>query len=451
MSSSAAAAAAQAPRRQRNILLLIADDLGLHTGAYGDSTARTPNLDKLAIEGVRFTNAFCTTASCSASRSVMLSGLHNHANGQYGHAHTVHNLHYLPKIRPTPDLLKDAGYRTGVIGKLHVNPPDRFRWDLRKESNERGVAQMAQDAKQFIQASAGKPWYLHVGYGDPHRLGDGFGNRDYPGVKRFAFDPAKVPVPAFLPDNPGTRAELAEYYEAANRLDQGIGFMIDVLRQTGELENTLIVFLSDNGMAFPNAKTNLYDAGSRLPLIVRSPDQSRRGLVNNAMVSWTDLMPTFLNWAGAKGPEYPLHGRSWLPVLEQENPQGWDSVYYSHTFHEITMYYPTRGVRTREYKYLRNLFPELEFPHASDLWDSKTWQSVRRNERALLGKRPVSAYLRRKGEELYDLRKDPDEVDNLAASPDHTAVLAQMRAQVDAFRKETADPWTILNNYKSNT
>jgi N-sulfoglucosamine sulfohydrolase len=258
-------------------------------------------------------------------------------------------------------------------------------------------------------------------------------------------------VPAFLPDNPGTRAELAEYYEAANRLDQGIGFMIDVLRQTGELENTLIVFLSDNGMAFPNAKTNLYDAGSRLPLIVRSPDQSRRGLVNNAMVSWTDLMPTFLNWAGAKGPEYPLHGRSWLPVLEQENPQGWDSVYYSHTFHEITMYYPTRGVRTREYKYLRNLFPELEFPHASDLWDSKTWQSVRRNERALLGKRPVSAYLRRKGEELYDLRKDPDEVDNLAASPDHTAVLAQMRAQVDAFRKETADPWTILNNYKSNT
>ena len=242
---------------------------------------------------------------------------------------------------------------------------------------------MAERARSFIKGSADKPWYLHVGYADPHRDAKGFANRDYTGVKRIPFDVAKVPVPEFLPDNKPTRGEIAEYYEAANRMDQGIGMMLDVLRETGQLDNTLILFLSDNGMPFPNAKTNLYDGGMRLPLIVRSPGQSKRGLVNNAMVSWTDLMPTILDWAGAKLPEYPVHGRSFIPVLEQENPQGWDRVFVSHTFHEITMYYPIRGVRTRQYKYLNNLFPELEFPHASDLFASHTWQSVRKAVRPL--------------------------------------------------------------------
>ncbi|MBI3282155.1 MAG: sulfatase [Acidobacteria bacterium] len=343
----AAAPAVLAQRRPHNILLLIADDLGLHTGAYGDRTAVMPNLDRLAREGVRFTSAFCTTASCSASRSVILTGLHNHANGHYGHAHSVHNLHLLPHVRPLPDLLKDAGYRTGVIGKMHVNPVERFRWDLNAQENDRDVLSMAERARRFIAASAGRPWYLHVGYGDPHRAASGFANRDYTGVKRTRFNPAKVPVPSFLPDNEPTRREIAEYYEASNRLDQGIGMMLELLRETGQLANTLILFLSDNGMAFPNAKTNVYDAGLHLPLVMRSPAQSRRGLVNNAMVSWVDLLPTALDWAGAKPPDYPVHGRSFLPVLEQENPSGWDQVYFSHTFHEITMYYPMRGTRTR--------------------------------------------------------------------------------------------------------
>ncbi|MEJ7605412.1 MAG: sulfatase [Bryobacteraceae bacterium] len=277
---------AQPTAAHKNVLVLIADDLGLHTGAYGDKNARTPNLDKLALEGIRFTNAFCTTASCSASRSVILSGLHNHANGQYGHAHAFHHFGYLPHIQPLPSLLKDAGYRTGVIGKLHVNPIERFRWDLASEGGNRNVQSMAGLARKFLKESAGKPWYLHVGFGDPHRAEKGFANKDYPGVRRTLFDPAKLDLPDFLPDNAATRAEVAEYYEASNRLDQGVGMMMDLLRETGQLENTLVLFLSDNGMPFPNAKTSLYDGGSRLPLIVRAPGQSKRGLVNNAMVSW---------------------------------------------------------------------------------------------------------------------------------------------------------------------
>ncbi len=436
-------------RKPRNIVLLIADDLGLHTGAYGDKTAITPNLDRMAREGVRFNNGFCTTASCSASRSVILSGLQNHTNGHYGHAHAEHNFQYLPAIRPVPRLLKDAGYRNGLIGKFHVNPASSFGWDLLQEGGQRDVYAMSQKAKRFIEAGEGKPFYLHMGYGDPHRAGKGFANQDYQNVKRTWFDPAKVAVPSFLPDNAATRGEVAEYYEASNRLDQGVGMMFDVLKQTGQLDNTLVMFISDNGMPFPNAKTNCYDAGMHLPMIVRSPEQTKRGLVNEAMVSWVDIAPTFLEWAGAKGPPYPLQGRSLLPILEQQNPPGWDEVYFSHTFHEVTMYYPTRGIRTRRYKYMRNLFPELEFPHASDLWGSATWQSLlKAGESAKVGGRAVGQYLHRNGEELYEITKDPDELQNLAGSAQHAGVLAELRKKVHTWRAQTKDPWMILSQYK---
>jgi N-sulfoglucosamine sulfohydrolase len=444
-----AAAPALAQKIPKNVMLMIADDLGLHTGAYGDAMAKTPNLDRLASEGIRFTNAFCTTASCSASRSVIHSGLHNHTNGHYGHAHDFHNFSYLPFVKPCSSLLKDAGYRTAVIGKMHVNPIERFRWDLDSQSGNRDVQSMADRARKFLQASDGKPWFLQIGYGDPHRAGDGFANRDYKGVTRNRFDADKTPVPSFLPDNAPTRGEVAEYYEASNRCDQGVGKMLDLLRETGQLENTLVIFMSDNGMPFPNAKTNLYEAGARLPLIVRAPGQTRRGVVNEGFVSWTDITPTILEWTGAKGPEYPLHGTSFLPVLEKQNPAGRDHVFVSHTFHEVTMYYPIRGMRTKQFKYLKNLFSELAFPFASDLFESKTWQSIRQaGETAMVGRRRASKYLHRDPEELYDVQADPDELVNLAGDPKHRGTLEKMRADVQRFREQTKDGWLVNDNYK---
>lgn len=440
---------ALAQPHRKNVLLLIADDLGLHTGAYGDSAAQTPNLDRLAQEGVLFSNAFCTTASCSASRSVILSGLQNHPNGQYGHAHAEHHMAYLPKVRPFPSLLKDAGYRTGYIAKLHVEPEARFRWDMAKPHNGRSVHEMAGFARQFIQSAGSQNWYLHVGFTDPHRAAKGFANQQYPGVKWNPFDPAKVKVPGYLPDSRPVREEVAEYYQAANRLDQGIGFFLDVLKEAGQLDNTLVIFMSDNGMPFANAKTNCYDAGMHLPLIVRSPDQTRRGLRNNAMVNWTSIAPTILDWAGAKLPEYPLHGRSFLPVLEQENPAGWDEVHFSHTFHEITMYYPMRVVRTRRHKLIWNLAHGLPYPFASDLWGAPTWQDVyAKGPDALYGKRAVKAYLHRPRFELYDLESDPHEVKNLADDPAHAALLKELQEKLKAFQKRTKDPWILKWDYE---
>lgn len=440
----APAVLAQGRNARPNILVMIADDLGLHTGAYGDGQARMPNLDRLASEGVRFTHAFCTTASCSASRSVILTGLQNHANGQYGHAHDFHKMSLLPHVRPLPALLKAAGYRTGLAGKFHVAPAAQFGWDYLAEGRGRNVQSLAERARTFLSAAEGQPWFLYLGYDDPHRAARGFANEQaHPGVTPQRFDPAAVRVPSFLPDNAATRGEVAQYYQAANRFDQGVGMVLDLLRTRGELERTIVVVMSDNGMAFPNAKTNLYDAGARLPFIVRAPGV-RGGRVNEAMIHYPDLTPTVLEWAGAKAPEYALHGRSFAGVLGEERPAGWDQVHFSHTFHEITMYYPMRGTRTRQFKYLRNLYPELTFPHASDLWESPTWQSVvAAGDRGKVGQRPAAQYLHRPAEELYDVAADPDEVNNLARVPAHGGTLERLRRETQAFRKRTGDPWMI--------
>lgn len=434
-----AASSAQAQPRARNLMLIVADDLGLSLGCYGDRNARTPNLDKLASEGVRFTHAFATTASCSPSRSVMLTGLYNHQNGQYGLAQADHNFHLKANVKPLAKIAKEAGYQTGVIGKFHVNPPQQFDWDTRDEGDTFNVESIHKRVERFTaQAAANnKPFYLHIGFGDPHRGPDARFHVD----RKTSFDPNEIKVPPFLADTPPAREDLAEYYEAVRRLDRGVGLIVESLRASGQLENTLLVFISDNGMPFPNAKTNLYDSGVRLPMIARGAGLPA-GAVTNAMASWIDLVPTFLEAAGLPA-RRELPGRSWLAAAKTESPAGWDRVFLSHTFHGVNMFYPIRGVRTRRHKYLRNLNPELEFLHATDLAGSPAWQG--RNRAFPMGKRQVKDYLHRPAEELYDFQTDPDEVVNLAADQQHKATIEALRAQVDQWLKETKDPWYNLH------
>src|SRR5262249_42201870 len=195
------------------------------------------------------------------------------------------------------------------------------------------------------------------------------------------------------------------------------------------------------GIPFPGAKTTLYDSGIHLPLIIRDPGQKKTGLVNRALVSWTDILPTILDWAGLKPPAQ-LPGRSLLPILADENPKGWDEVYASHIFHEVTMYYPQRMCRTRQYKYIRNLAHQLTYPMASDLYHSLTWQGIlKRGGKGMLGKRSVAQFLHRPAEELYDVEKDPTETRNLAGDAAHAETLAALRKKVRDWQEKTKDPW----------
>ncbi|HEV3387331.1 MAG TPA: sulfatase [Gemmata sp.] len=432
----------------KSVILLIADDLGLEVGCYGDKVAHTPNIDALAKSGTRFSHGFASVSSCSPSRASILTGMPTHMCGQYGLAHGDHNAYTFRKVKGLPLLLAPAGYRSGVIAKLHVQPREVYPFDAEIPGSGRNPVQVAEQARKFIADSGDKPFFLLVGFTDPHRAAKGFANdgKYPPEVPAIKFDPKTLPLPYFLPDQPDARADLADYYQSVARLDDGVGRVLKVLEETRKLDDTLVIFLSDNGIPFPGAKTTLYDSGLHLPLIVRKPGQ-KAGIVCSGMASWTDIAPTILDWCGVKPPP-ELPGKSVLPILEQEKPVGWDEVYGSHQFHEITMYYPMRSIRTREYLYIVNYAHQLEFPHAQDLWDSDTWQGILRRGDKFMGERSVDAFLHRPKEELYDLTTDPKELKNIATDPSKAKALNELRAKLKAWQKRTNDPWLIKDRHE---
>ncbi len=473
------------PRRYQadtrpNIVLIVADDHGREAlSCYGNLnrsggvaeliTIKPPRIDELAADGVRFSNAFCTTASCSPSRSVLLTGLHNHANGMYGLEHQEHHFSSFDTVQSLPVLLENAGYRTARIGKLHVAPERVYHFQQVLKAGGvndpasigRSPVEMARQCYSFLNdksAESARPFFLYFATDDPHRSNtvapdgspvfDGsapnlFGNRPggYPQVGDHFYQPREVRVPSYLPDTKASRAELAQYYESISRLDAGVGRLIDYLKDTGHYDNTLIIYLSDNGAPFPGAKTTLYEPGMRLPCIVKLPKPQKPGLVQDAMISWVDITPTLLDFAGAWPNHTHKQGRSFKSIVEQEGVKDWDEVYASHSLHEITMYYPMRVLRERRYKLIVNLAHQLPYPMALDLENSFTWQDILRTKRTHFGKRTMAAYLHRPRLELYDLQTDPDEVKNLAANPRYRDVLARMQTKLRQFQQQTRDPW----------
>ncbi len=432
--------AAAAPRR--NVLLLISDDQGLDLGCYG-VPIRTPRIDRLAGEGTRFTRGYAAVSSCSPSRAVINTGLFTHQNGMYGLQHDVHHQSLLDGIETLPALLRRAGYATALVGKKHVGPDAAFPYEAElvpERSGIRDVRELAIAAASFIRASDDRPFFVTIGYSDPHRAAVDYGNdRAWPGVAPVRYDPATVPLPSHLPGLPAVRADLAQYYESLSRLDTGVGMILDALAASGRADETLVLFLSDNGRPFPGAKTNLYDPGLHLPLIVRAP--GRAPAVNEAMVSWVDIAPTVLDWTGAPPPAYKLSGRSLLPLLGKRDDPARNAVFASHDFHEINQYYPMRGVRTRAHHYRLNLAHPLDYPNAGDVAGSPSWKAISADPAVRLGRRTQAAYLKRPMEELYDLARDPDERVNVAADPAYAGVLRDLRARLQSMREETHDPW----------
>ncbi|KAJ6441593.1 arylsulfatase [Purpureocillium lavendulum] len=515
--------------KKKNILLLVADDLGREQlGCYGCSAIQTPHLDALAASGTRFDMAFASTASCSGSRTTLYTGLHTHENGSYGLVLERNGFQTWANVETAPRVFNDLGYRTGILGKVHVAPDAVYPWQVRHESETRDVAVIADQAERFFEESAAaaaaaaagddddddekndeassnnKGFFLTIGYVDPHRVlasRGGFGNAEADAgtydarIRDRVYTPDEVAVPSFLQDLPAVRQELAEYYRAINRLDQGVGLVLAALERAGLADDTLVLFLSDNGPPFVNSKTTLYDAGVRLPFLMRAPGMTAN-VVSPNLVSWIDVLPTMLAWAGHEGrqpPEGsvgPRKGRSLLPIAHKaEVVPGWDRVFGSHTFHEITNYWPTRYMRTRRWKYHRNVCWRLDFPFAMDLYASLSFDAMRNSgaaaaaptttngcngtttsitttngdhsngkatggkaiggsssgapSPAMIGKRTLKSYIRRPAEELYDLDADPDEVRNLAgeAGAAHAETLAEMRRAVEAWQYETRDLW----------
>lgn len=465
--SSCIATARAADASQRNVLLIVADDLGLQLGCYGERLVKTPNVDRLAREGTRFTRAFCSASSCSPSRAEILTGLYCHCMLSYGTEHDWNEAVTYDSVLTLPARLEMAGYRTCSIGKHTLVPERLYHFQVygnpggAVEGGTRNGVEIAHSAREFMAQDPARPFFLYVGLRDPHRGGGPsdstkFANAtNYPGCTPVMYDPAEITAPRWLPDCAEVREELAHYYQAISRFDESVGMLVQALQDTGHDNDTLVIVISDNGSPFPGAKTTHYQPGINLPLVVRSPEQTKRGVVNDAAVSWVDLTPTILEFARvsvdvASQPQPAnryaprrgeLHGRSFLPALETEHPPGWDTVFCSFSVHDVTMYYPMRTLIRGHMKYIFNIAHPLPFPFAGDLYKSPTWQSVLDRGATLYGKRRVSAFLHRPRHELYDLSTDPDEIHNLADEPAHAATLTAMQEQLRDWQRRTKDPW----------
>ncbi|PTB35010.1 uncharacterized protein TrAFT101_000037 [Trichoderma asperellum] len=468
-----------AKEHHRNIVQLVADDLGLMLGCYGLQAIKTPNIDRLASQGTRFTHAFASTASCSGSRSTIYTGLHTHQNGQYGLNHGWNHFQTHEHIETLPRIFNALGYQTGIIGKVHVGPHEVYPWEWFAPSHSRDVLAMAEQAGQFFDKASetGRQFHLTVGFRDPHRDATrmGFGNEDseVAAITVPDYQPEAVEIPEFISDVPELRRELVEYYKSISRMDVGVGKILEELEARGLSDNTLVILVSDNGAPFVNSKTTLYDAGVKLPLIVRQPG-AKAGVVNPNLVSFLDILPTCIDWAG--NPSFqtaqsdtspPRLGTSFLRILDVDEilpKDKWKQyIFGSHTFHEIQNYWPTRFMRDRKYKYHRNIAWRLDFPFGTDLYGSLSWEGIRNSvvqpeavaegdtPEVMIGRRRLAHYLFRGPEELFDLEADPEEVNNLAKDPVHQAILEDMRKKTEEWQYMTSDVWLFRDGVSAIT
>lgn len=433
----ALALAAQRP----NVLFVIADDWSApHAGAYGDRTVRTPAFDRVAREGALFGNAFTLAPSCTASRAAILTGQAPHRLAEGGNLHS-----FLPARFPVyPDLLEAAGYHVGFSGKGWG--PGRFEPGGRAR-NPAGPPFESFEA--FLsKRPAGKPFCYWLGTNHPHRPYD-VGSGARAGLRAET-----VAVPAFLPDTPDVRNDLLDYYAEVQLFDEQLARLLQALERAGELDDTLVVVTSDNGMPFPRAKANLYDAGTRMPLAIRWPRGVKAGSRIDAFVSLDDVAPTLLEAAAVDVPAQ-MTGRSLLPLLRGARQDRRGAAFFERERHANVrkgdLSYPARGVRTAELLYIRNYRPErwpagdpeLVFavgPFGDiDGGLSKTLLLERRGDPAIARFFEL-ATAKRPAEELYDLRKDPGQLRNVAAERAHAKALSRLRAQLEEWQRRSGDP-----------
>jgi N-sulfoglucosamine sulfohydrolase len=437
-----------------NILLITADDMNWDAvGAFGCRVpGTTPNIDRLAAQGVCFDHAHVTVAVCQPSRSTLLTGRYPHRHGGEGFFHLRH-----AGVPILPDTLRQAGYCVGILGKVrHSTPYGDFAWDMVHDQSAlgkggRNPTVYRQRAADFMDHCNGRrqPFFLMLNSHDPHRPFYGNDNPDWykpeNGPPALApsrtFKPGEIVVPGFLPDLPDVRVEVAEYYNSVRRCDDIVGHTLDALRDRALEDNTIVIFLSDNGMAFPFAKTNCYLHSTRTPWIVRWPAKAARGVHDRThFISGIDLMPTVLDAAGVAPPP-GMDGESFMPLLRGESQNGRDLVFTQ--FHQtaMKMNYPMRCVQNRRFGYIFNPWSDGQRIFLNEAQAGRTMAAMRRAAELdpLIAQR-VHMFLHRVPEELYDFEADPDALNNLVYDPDYQDVLQSLRDELERWMKRTNDP-----------
>lgn len=431
--SAALSAQTSAISRLPNFIVYMSDDHGLlFSEPYGATHIRTPNLAKLAADGMRFTHAFNASPTCGPSRTAMLTGLWPAHNGaEPNHKPPT------PEVLGLPSKLQALGYEIAVFGKIaHNDYAKYYNFDLVVGPNV-GCTNIETVEKYLADRKSSKPLCLFFGSHYPH----------VPWVENEGYDPATVKLPPEWADTPETRRQCAQYYSSVSRTDKLMG-EFRALTQKYLPGNSLFVYTTDHGAQWPFAKWDLYDAGIRLPFIAAWPGNLKPGSVSDAMICLPDLLPTFIDLAGGKIPE-GLDGKSFAGLFRGTTKTHRDRVFNTHSGDRDFNVYPIRSLRTSEWKYILNLHPEFQH-HTHDsrhaagkgrlYWDS--WvEEARTNPKAAV---VVKRFVQRPAEELYQLKTDPHELNNLAADPKQSKRLASMRAELKSWMTSQGDQQTVF-------
>jgi arylsulfatase A-like enzyme len=407
-----------------NILIFIADDAGMDMGAYGNPVIQTPNLDQLAQEGVLFENAFLTTSQCSPSRSSILSG-------QFAHTIGTEDLHtpVKPHTMLLPSYLKSEGYFSGMIMKSHLGELGTAQFDHYQYGDDKDALELF---KEFVEKKPNEtPFFAWVAFHDPHRP---YANNNDVEKKH---DPNEVIVPPYFDDTPATRQDIAYYYDELSRLDENVGKILNYLEKEGLKENTVVIYLSDNGMPFPRGKATLYDFGIQTPLIFYWESGDFQSARLEALSSVIDIAPTIMELAGAPKPKV-MYGESLLPLLTGKTKAGRKYVFAERNWHDTDEH--ARAIRTASHKVIVNGYPERSFPLTADYYGPVWFDLMNLSDNGHLNKYQKSMFqVPRNRVELYDLRKDPYEIFNLVGKPGNRDLLNELTNELREWGEETND------------
>lgn len=412
-----------------NILLVHWHDVGRHLATYGWPSVPSPNVDALAAEGIRFDEAYCTAPLCSPARGSLFTGRYPHSNGLMALSHLGWEYH--EEERTLPALLAEEGYYTALFGFQHESRDATslgFHQVTQIGGPEQYCGPVTDLAVDFIENRAVRhePFFLTVGFFETHRPyweGEGLGHYEHA-------DPDEVEVPPYLPDNEHTRRDLAGFYGSIRTADAATGRLLDALDSAGLADDTWVIFTTDHGVAFPRAKSTLFDPGLEVALIMRLPATARgEPEVCSDLISHVDVLPTVLDMLGLPI-DTAVQGVSFAPWLRGEEdhlPRG--EVFGEKNWHDIDQYDPMRCIRTPTHKYVRSYEQHPTLLMSGDIETSPT--------RAGMGDDHLSP---RAPEELYDVVADPHEQNNLVGDPRHDETRRRLAARLEEWREATDDP-----------
>ena len=402
-----------------NILLIMSDDQTWRdNGCYGNPDVKTPNIDRLARAGMRFTRCFTATAMCAPTRQQLYTGIFPVRNGAYPNHSRVYD-----GTKSIVHHLKALGYRVGLAGKRHFGPAASFPFENVKNTGE------------FITLDKSQPYCLIVTSHSPHL--------PWSAGKASAYNADKLTLPPYIADTPDMRQALCRYYAEITDFDREVGQATKLVDASGQADDTIFIYTSEQGAQVPHGKWTCYDVGLRTALVVRWPRRVKAGSVAHAMVQYVDVVPTLVAAAGGKVPE-GLDGRSFLQVLLGKTDKHNDYVYGAHTTRGIisgSECYPVRSVRSETFKYIRNLNYKTTFRNTLIVSDKanywRSWVAAAKTDKKIA--KLVTLYQNRPAEELYDIVKDPYELTNLAGEAAHAKTKAALSRKLDEWMARQGD------------